>query len=322
MSLGVGIVKTLAESGFVSGQSLADQFGVSRAAINHHVKRLVEQGVEIHRVKGKGYRLGVPLSPLDVDRITTFFRQHSPDFVPEFHVLEETESTNTFLRQHLVGGGAWLDACFAESQTAGRGRLGRKWLSVPYQSVLMSVAHELEGGPSASAGLSLAVGLAIVRALDESGFPGCRLKWPNDLIFDGRKLGGILIEITGELGGSCISIIGIGLNLHLPATMAKQCGQPVIDLQSACNRFIDRNLLASQMLSHLLNVLSKFSRTGFAPFVDEWQQRHAHRGRLIKVTRGRDVLEGMALGVDEGGALRLRDSSSRVHRITTGEVMA
>lgn len=322
MSADTRILRGLSSERFVSGPVLARALGVSRAAVSQRVARLVARGVDVHRVRGRGYRLAAPLSLLDQRAVHSCLKRLGgpSDLVIEIH--DELDGTNEELKRRLASGRARVDACLAEHQTRGRGRLGRPWLAAPYQSVLLSCAHELVAGPATVHGLSLAVGVAVARALEAAGLASCALKWPNDLFFGERKLGGVLIEILGELGGGVRAVIGVGVNVRLPESFAARCASPVVDLETALGRTLDRNELAASILASLCPALDEFNRRGFEPFVDAWQRRHLHRGRWVRVERGRDVVHGVALGVDGAGSLRLRDADGVVHRVGTGEVQA
>lgn len=315
------IVKFLADGGFVSGEAMAERLGVSRAAVSQQVARLRGLGVEIHSVRGRGYRLARAIEPLEAAVIREKLDGAAILRIRDLEVCEQLDSTNRYLAEALAAGRR-LDVCFAEFQSAGRGRRGRRWLGAPYGSVLMSLAHALPGGPAASAGLSLAAGIAAARAVEQLGCRGVALKWPNDLLLGGEKFGGILVEIAGELGESCTCIVGIGINVELPDSLAADCDWPATSLLRHVPGRVSRNTLAAALTSRLVEVLEIFNRQGFAPLRDEWDLRHAHRARNVRVAVGSEVVEGRAAGVAENGALLVERPSGELLRITTGEVMA
>ena len=187
MSLRTRIIHALAPGDFVSGESLARDLGVSRAAVNHHIRAITESGFEIHSVRGRGYRLASPISPLDKSRIESGLRKTGAH-VPVIDIFDQVESTNSSLRRLLLDGARAPRVCLAEHQTRGRGRRGRVWLNRPYQSILFSYAYDLDAGVTAASGLSLAVGIAVQRALVSYGLTTAQLKWPNDLLLNGGKL--------------------------------------------------------------------------------------------------------------------------------------
>ncbi len=312
------ILARLAPGRFVSGELLAGELGVSRAAVSQHVGRLRAEGIEIFSVRGKGYRLASPVQPLAAEAIARMASGPRPLRV---EVVERTDSTNRLMAERLAAGSA-PDAIFAEYQDQGRGRRGRSWVAAPYGSVLMSLAHRLPGGAAASAGLSLAAGLAVARTLRVAGVENCGLKWPNDIMVDGAKLGGILVEISGELGEGCNCVVGVGVNVRLPEVLEAACGRACTDVQRHVDVHVDRARLAAHLLASLVATLHDFNAGGFAPMRAEWESLHAYAGRRVRVSRPGADLEGEALGVDADGALRLRDGNDRVHRVTTGEVEA
>ncbi|KAA3631423.1 MAG: biotin--[acetyl-CoA-carboxylase] ligase [Proteobacteria bacterium] len=315
------IVGFLAGGGFVSGEDMAARLGVSRAAVSQQVARLRDMGIPIHSVRGRGYRLAESLEPLDADVIRSALGERALDRVRGIELCEQVDSTNRYLAD-AVAAGQRVDVCLAEFQSAGRGRRGRAWLAAPYGSVLLSLAHRLPGGPAASAGLSLAAGVAVARAVERVGCHGVSLKWPNDLLLRGAKFGGILVEITGELGGDCTCIVGVGANVTLPAALEARCAYPVTSISRHAEAPVSRNALVAAMITELVDALAVFDRHGFAPFREEWDLRHAHRDRTVRVAVGDRVVEGRARGVADDGALRLVEPSGKILRITTGEVMA
>lgn len=321
MTIDRRLVTFLAGGRFVSGQEMARRLGITRAAVNQHIERLRRLGVPVHSVRGRGYRLARPLEPLDAATIRAGLSDLAATRLVEIEVRDEVTSTNDLLREALAAGRR-LDACFAEYQAAGRGRMGRQWLAAPFGSILFSMVHDLPAGPASSAGLSLAVGVAAARAVEACGCPAVALKWPNDLLIDGAKCGGILVEIAGEVNERCPCVIGVGINLVMPETLASQCAGAVTAVGDHVRGPVSRNALASSLASELVQMLEGFNRSGFAAARDEWQARDACNGRVVRVTRGARVLEGIARGVAEDGALQLQVAGCGVVRVTTGEVAA
>ncbi len=312
------LVQCLADGGFVSGQAVADALGVTRAAVNQHVARLKDNGLEIHSVRGRGYRLARPLELLDVERIRLGLASRTTHCVKAIEIVDTVDSTNRHMKASHAAGRP-LDACLAEFQSAGRGRRGRHWLAAPYASILLSFSHELPGGPSASAGLSLAAGLAAARAVADCGCADVALKWPNDLMLGGAKFGGILVEIAGELGERCLCVVGVGLNVEMPARLAAQCARPVTSMAEHATSRVSRNALAAALISHLVDVLARFNEAGFEPLREAWIARHVHQDKGVHVQVGQTVVSGIARGVDADGAL-LVETPGGLKRITTGEV--
>ncbi len=242
----------------------------------------------------------------------------------DLSVVESTKSTNTDLLRDAdrLPSGTVLAA---EVQTAGRGRRGRAWIAPPGGSLAFSVLWKFDGSVAALSGLSPAVGVAVARALEAQGAQGVCLKWPNDLLAQHagvwRKLGGILIDVSGASAGTVAAVIGIGLNVKLgPA--AAQIDQPVTDTHTL-NSNATRDALLAAVLTELAVVLPLFARSGFAPLVDEWNQRHAWHGLPVRMAVGSDsgdAAAGIASGVADDGAL-LIETPAGVTRVLSGDVL-
>ena len=210
--------------------------------------------------------------------------------------------------------------CLAESQRSGRGRQGRRWHSPPGRNVYLSLLWRYATGPEALAGLSLAVGVAVVRVLRSLGLQAIGLKWPNDLLCRERKLGGVLLESSGESGGSCFVVVGIGLNVAMPASGAASIDQPWCDLAGELGDATpSRNRLAGLLLDSLLPLLAGYPERGLAPWIEDWNAHDVLAGRNVRLLFGQKTVLGRHRGVDHDGAL-LVEHDGRVHRYHGGEV--
>ena len=205
----------------------------------------------------------------------------------------------------------------AETQTAGRGRRGRSWVSPLGGNLFCSLRWVFEQGVAATGGMGLATGVAVARALDQVGVQ-VRVKWPNDLVVDGAKLGGILIEAGGEMSGPAELIIGVGINLALGQQGTEQIDQPWTDLRRL-GATVSRNDLAAALIGELLGTCRRFEAKGLAPFLTEWRELDDLAGRPVRVLMGRDPVEGEAEGVDEEGRLLVRTAQG-LQRFYGGEV--
>lgn len=234
----------------------------------------------------------------------------------DIDVLPSCDSTNAVLLARAEAGAPSGTVVIATEQTAGRGRRGRSWFASPGDSLTFSLLWRFAPG-TAPAGLSLAVGVAVARALQEVGAGGTALKWPNDILLNGRKLGGILIELVP--GAPHAAVIGIGINLRLPAGMPDDVRAASAALCEA-NQVADENALYAALLGELLAVLESFARDGFSTLRPEWIQRHAFQDASVSLTSdfGPPRL-GICRGVDGDGALLL-EIDGRVERILSGEV--
>lgn len=293
----------LSSAEFQSGQTLADTLGVSRTAIANHVKQLQLLGLDIYKVKGRGYRLAEPLQLLDAAKINQLRLNGAPEIV----VHNITDSTNNQLMQRVTEG--VIDTLgytlVAEAQTAGRGRRGRNWYSPFGASLYFSMYWRLEQGIQSAMGLSLVIALAVVRLLKRQYQLDAKVKWPNDVYVDGKKLAGILVELAGQAHAGCNVIIGIGLNIRLPKQAAEKIDQQYIDLNTVTVQHIDRNSLVAQLQQQLVAILTDFSHSGFDNYVEEFNTHNQYQQRVVKLS-GNEEVEGMCLGVDNQGALLIK----------------
>ncbi|MEJ2793502.1 biotin--[acetyl-CoA-carboxylase] ligase [Iodobacter sp. LRB] len=293
------LLRQLKAHEFTSGEAIARQLNISRSAVSGALTRSVDYGVELERRHGVGYKLTQTLEWLDHDQISRQLTPHSPF---KLQLTDEIDSTNRALRQDNAAPGTVLAA---EWQNAGRGRLGRQWVGSLGGSLLFSLVWRFSGGMTRLAGLSLAVGIALTRALEKKGYAGMGLKWPNDVLCAKGKLAGILIELSGDALGPADAVIGIGLNLRL-SDAERLNADHAADLSDCPGPVPDRNALLAAILNELADILPRFDQDGFAPLRAEWEARHLWQGeqaRLIspdgKENRGRII------GVAEDGALRM-----------------
>ncbi len=323
MSLEVSLLDALAGGEVISGQGLARRLGVSRTAVWKAVRRLRAQGLEVDPVPGAGYRLATPLDPLDPAAIGAALEQALGSRLARLEILPRVDSTsNRVLAAAPPGPG--LAVCVADYQTTGRGRLGRRWVSPPGAGVCLSLACRLTQGPGGLTGLSLAVGVAAVAALERLGAAGPGLKWPNDLIWRGRKLGGVLVEIRGEAQGPTLIGVGVGINHRLPAAARASVddgqGLPPADLAEVCGMPPHRGAVVTEVVTGLAAALAEFDAAGLAPFLDDFQRLDVLRGQRVRTAGAGPRVSGIARGVDDSGALLLERPGGGTTRVTAGEV--
>jgi len=321
MSGRIELLRLLADGGRHSGEELAAALSVSRAAVWKRLQQLEEWGIVFEAIPGSGYRLDAPLDLLDADAIRRRLPPESRERLRNLEVHASLESTSDRLLAVSDLPAGRCDACLAEFQSAGRGRRGRSWLAPFGSGLCLSVNWNYRDAPATLSALSLAAGVAARRALRRLGFPGLSLKWPNDIVHAGGKLGGILIDLRGEAAGPAYFVVGIGLNVRLPAAVRERLradGVEAIDLASL-GRVPDRNEMAAVMIAELTTALVEFGSRGMAAFADEWQEADALRDRPVRVRQGDLHVDGLARGVDGDGALMLE--ANGVHRrIVAGEV--
>jgi BirA family biotin operon repressor/biotin-[acetyl-CoA-carboxylase] ligase len=333
------ILKRLGDARFHSGTDLGAALGVSRAAVCKAIQSLAEAGLPVESVPGRGYRLPVALEPLDRRAILKHLGRDADPIRDRFQILETADSTSRELLSKIAEADFHGAVCVAESQPSGRGRRGRHWITTPYHNLMLSIGWRFPGAPAALAGLSLAGGLAVLEALDEYGVTGGRsrhpasrdtgtslcgaglgLKWPNDILWDGRKLGGLLVDLQGEAGGPCAVVFGVGINGYLDPRAARAIDQPWVDLHTITGRTVSRNRLAALVIRRLRTTFERFARAGFAPFRAEWERRHVFQGRRVRLLAEGSSQTGTVLGIDAQGALRLRDDAGREQTVFSGDL--
>lgn len=294
--------------------------GVSRAAVWKQMRRLDEVGLDIHAVRGRGYRLTTPFEPLDAAAIHQWMDAAVSQRIESLEVQREVDSTSDFLkRMQSPVERQGINVCLAEWQCAGRGRRGRNWISPYGANLYLSLACILDEGILQSGGLSLAVAISVQRALRGLGINGIGLKWPNDIFFHGRKLAGILLDLSGEGGGNYQVIVGVGINLHMPDSAAGKIDQPWADLR-ASRLEQQRNKLAGMLLENLVQVIDTFSQQGLAAFSEEWQRYDITVGLPVALQSGQqEGIRGVARGVDSHGAL-LIEQDGEIRAFHAGEV--
>lgn len=296
-SVPLKLVALLADGEFHSGEQLGEALGMSRAAINKHIQTLKSWGLDVYTVTGKGYSLPAPIQLLNEADILSHLHQQDLDVIPVI------DSTNQYLldRMDQLPSG---HACIAEYQQAGRGRRGRKWFSPFGSNLYLSMYWRLEQGPAAAMGLSLVIGIVMAEVIQSLGVPDVRVKWPNDLYLNDRKLAGILVELTGKTGDAAQIVMGAGVNLVMRSEGASEINQGWINLQEACVE-INRNELAAKIINSLREALPIFERDGLAPFVERWDALDNFINRPVKLLIGDREVHGIARGIDKQGGLLL-----------------
>ena len=311
------LIKQLVKGGFLSGQVLGAELGVSRAAISKHISALQEMGLDIFSVTGKGYRLAEPIELLDEGKINAELAYHNVKTKVEVHNL--IDSTNSYLMRRLPNQNLPGQVCIAEYQSAGRGRRGRRWVSPFGSHIYLSMYWYLEQGMTAAMGLSVVAALAVSDAIKTLYNIDVELKWPNDIYFNGVKLAGILIDLEAQAMEPCHCVIGIGLNIKMSSKSADLVDQPWTDLSSAIGVEIDRNILAGHIISALLKRLKIHSETGINTMVAQWQSQDFYINKPVALITGDRVTRGISRGINNQGALML-EVNGQVGPVYGGEV--
>lgn len=317
------LLRRLADGREHSGEALAAALEISRAAVWKQVRRLEQWGLEVEAVPGRGYRLTRQLNLLDEGVLREALPGTAAVRLRNLSVAAELESTNDALLAVNDLPPGRFDACLAEYQSRGRGRRGREWVAPFGSGLCVSVNWCFAEVPPRVSALSLAIGVAITRTLTACGVTDARLKWPNDVLHGGRKLGGILLELRAEAAGPAYVVIGIGLNVNLPPAAHAAIGQgglePVGLDQLGLASLPTRTQLAATLISQLVRVLEDFGQRGFTPFADEWRAADALAAQPARVLHGEQSIEGIARGIDDDGAFVL-EVAGRRQRFVSGEV--
>ncbi|HAT2909386.1 TPA: bifunctional biotin--[acetyl-CoA-carboxylase] ligase/biotin operon repressor BirA [Serratia marcescens] len=305
------LIALLADGEFHSGEHLGESLGMSRAAVNKHIQTIREWGLDVFTVPGKGYSLPGAIQLLEAERILSLLEDK------RVSVLPVVDSTNQYLLDRIAELHSG-DACVAEYQQAGRGRRGRQWISPFGANLYLSMFWRLEQGPAAAMGLSLVIGMVMAEVLQRLGAADVRVKWPNDLYLNDRKLAGILVELTGKTGDAAQLVIGAGINLAMRDTNASAITQGWINLQEAGIQ-IDRNELAATLLNELRQSLKQFEIDGLAPFIGRWRTLDNFIDRPVKLLIGERQIVGIARGIDSQGALLL-EQDGEIKPFIGGEI--
>ena len=318
MSLPYSILQTLSDGRFHSGEALAQDAGVTRAAVWKAIQSLQSDfALDIHSVHGRGYRLAESIELLDRASILQQLRQ--PTMLAGLETFFSIDSTNHYLMHaHAQAVQApWV--VLAEQQTAGRGRRGRSWQSPFAGNIYGSLLWRFNQINANFVGLSLVVGVVVCRLLSQLGIEQLSLKWPNDVLCQGKKLCGILIEMRGETQGPYDAVIGIGLNLAMPDEAGRAIDQPWIALEQVATGLPARNALAAQLIDALLDTLPAFEEFGLQPFLADWRSLDQYRDQDVVLHLGENRVEGIERGVDEQGAL-LVEHNGKLQRYYSGEI--
>jgi BirA family biotin operon repressor/biotin-[acetyl-CoA-carboxylase] ligase len=315
------IVRQLADGELYSGEVLAERLGISRAAVWKAVHKAGEVlGVEVRSARGRGYCLAAPLELLDPRRILDAVSRDVQHRIARLEVHDDIDSTSSHLMREAQEGAPSGSLCLAERQRAGRGRRGRTWVSPFGCNVYLSLLWRYPLGPAELGGLSLAAGIAVAGALEDEGVADVALKWPNDVLWDRRKLAGLLLEVAAEATGPSLVVVGVGLNTRIGGPQAAEIDQPWVDLDEVLGpNGYSRNRLAARTAERLIGVLEGYGRVGLGPFLPAWERYDLHRGERVELRFGDRAIVGIHAGVTARGALRL-ERGGTIETYQAGEV--
>jgi BirA family biotin operon repressor/biotin-[acetyl-CoA-carboxylase] ligase len=301
---------------------LGKALGVSRTAVWKQLQALESMGLQLESVKGKGYKIPENFELLDADQISNGLNQQSEDQLNGLYIYQSLDSTNKAANQLIEAQANTASGVviLSEYQTMGRGRRGKNWVSPFAANLYLSMVWDFDQGASALQGLSLAIGVAVSRALKQLQVEGVQLKWPNDIYINNKKLGGILLEMVGDPAGQCTVIIGIGINHRMPEQSGEAIDQQWTDLAAVTSEAVSRNKLAAYIINHCFDILSDYQQKGFARYQEEWQAIDAFQGAQAVVSTVNQSTVGMPVGVDEFGALKMKLANGEVKTFIGGEL--
>ena len=320
------LLSLLNRPGAQSGTLLGQALGVSRVTVQKHIQSLIDNGLPITAVPGKGYSIESGIGLLSAEAIADEIISANPAHQGSFASLEVHQSLSS-TNDHLLGqsfDSGQMRVCVAEAQQSGRGRRGNVWQSAPYRNIMLSASWSFPSWPETITGLGLAVAQTVVELLndqsqDAHNQPRIKIKWPNDLMVTDDKLGGILIDVAGEASGACNVVLGLGLNVHQPDWSSSNADYRWCDLKSL-GLPVDRNMLVGQIVSAWLSMLREFEQSGFAPLTERWNKLNSYAQKRIRVGERENGIQGKMLGVDSAGALLLESDDGQVHRFSESNV--
>ena len=322
MNLDAQILTTLrqARGAAVSGADLSSQLGVTRSAIWARIEELRVLGYEIEASPHQGYRLLNVPDVLHAEDIASLVECNKV-IGRDIRVFEETGSTNDVVEKLARDGVGEGVVVFAESQTKGRGRLGRKWISPGRKGLWFSVLLRPNLHPSAATQLTVAAATALVRGIRSQTGLEPQIKWPNDILLNGRKIAGVLTELSAELDRVKHVILGIGVDVNLTTTdFPAELRKLATSLRIESGRTWRRADLAAAMLIELEQDYLRISDGKFGVIADEWERHCATLGHQVSIQMGGRVLQGRAESLDPDGALLLRTDHGHLERIIGGDV--
>ena len=313
------LIKLLAVPGVHSGTDLGERLGISRVAIKKRIDRLQAAGFPVDSVAGRGYQLKPGVELLSAQAISEKLVLANTAMQPDIQWFHSLDSTNRYLEQQDLVANR-LQVVVAESQPEGQGRRGRAWVASAYKNLMLSIGYRYPAWPQNTSAISLAFAVAVHRALVGLGAASVQLKWPNDIVANNSKLGGLLVTASGEAGGELSLVLGVGINVDLAADLLQQIDQPAIDLRRLDAAHITRNQLAAEIISNTAEMLSLYPESGFQPFADYWNSHAIWIGQQVRLFDGAQEYCGELQGVDANGELCLLDKQGHIGKFNSAEL--
>jgi BirA family transcriptional regulator, biotin operon repressor / biotin---[acetyl-CoA-carboxylase] ligase len=316
MSLLKSTLSLLADGKFHSDKEISKFLGVPYKMAPEVLKQILDPSINLEVINDKNYRISGGLELLDASYIINELGE-AKQLLSQLEVLTLVDSTNNYLLNKTEYIGNY--AVFAEQQTAGRGQFQRTWYSNFGKNIALSLLWQFSNPFSKLAGLTLAVGIAVVKALEEYGLKRIQLKWPNDIMYEGKKLAGILIESRFIERKLQKMVIGIGLNLYDPSTHSPTKAQAITSIFSLQNSPPRRNQLAVFILKNLIRTLIEFEMKGFDYFIQDWQRLDNLAGKLVTIQNRSNFIEGIGRGINTQGQLCIQ-IKNKIHYFNNGEI--
>ena len=309
-----GVVNMLSNKEFITGTEIGKRLNISRTAVWKIIKVLNNYGIDIITDSKLGYKIKDELLLLDKDIILKGINSNPV----ELDIFESLNSTNEYLKS--VDSSDYLNhICLSEHQLSGNARLNRSWYSPFAQNIYFSIKHKFKKDISAISGLSLVLGLSIIKSLESLNLPNNFLiKWPNDIYYEDKKILGILTEVIGENNGDCNAIIGVGLNVNM-IRIPNSNNDNWTSLKKIIGQNLDRNKICIALINNIVRDLEKFNILGFQHYLDEWKNYDYLAGKRINVTNHGDVIEGQYMGIDKGGNLLIKNKSNKIIALCSGD---
>ncbi len=316
MQILLRLLAEITDGRFHSYCALQQRLSISRDQLEGLLQDLVENGTSFVREQETGVRLAQQLEWLDEDRIRAGLPTDLAAGLSALDIVPATASTNDWLLTQAETTGP--RCCMTEFQYAGKGRRGRVWLNPPAANIALSIAWPWNEEPEKLQGFTLAVGAAVAASVQRLGGHRVGVKWPNDLVFDGRKLGGILVETRGAPGRVTV-VTGIGLNVFVADHDPRRFGQPICDLTEVCGGRPGRNEVTAVVLTDVLRCFQRFRQFGFLAWKDEFQRFDASRNKAVEVVLGKERISGAAGGVNDVGQLIVHTATG-ARALSAGEI--
>jgi len=315
------ILKILGENGdFISGERLSSLCGVSRTAIWKQINNLKEEGYEIETQPRLGYRLlkrpDALVKTEIVDNLATI--SWGKEYL---YTFDEIDSTNEMAKKYAASGKPEGTVVVAEKQLQGKGRLRRTWDSPKGQGIWVSVIIRPNILPTSAPQITFVLAVGMVRAMDKALGLKAEIKWPNDILINGKKVAGILTELSAEIERIDYIVFGIGLNVNQKKEdFPEEFRNKAMSLSMALGQNVSRVKLLQAMLEELERTYHEYLEKGFAYILKEWKANSCTLGKEVQIIMEGDKLEGKAVDLDQDGFLIIQDKNNQLHRIIAGDV--